>query len=299
MRLFIDRVLQEYPRLLKWSAKAGLPMPTVAALREATVFECTETAEWYWSHEYPPADPRTGAFGRLRPGFEVTWWECQFTADNYQPADRWGALVYTIPNPYERPEEDDEPPIVLHMGFFTAIDNLLGPLPVSVFIPLTEMGDWWRWRNGNDRMQFAHPSTFAVTDQWRDVTINMVESTLAAIGFSNARNVPVERHDVPAKVAARRDRKMPAGSRATRQYNVIRLPSATPRNATAGPGLSTRRKPDRVRGHFKTYTADRPLLGRAVGSFYWPERHNDEPDQPMTVYSVGRAERLLTREDPE
>lgn len=25
-----------------------------------------------------------------------------------------------------------------------------------------------------------------------------------------------------------------------------------------------------VRGHFKTFTPERPLLGRATGTFYWP-----------------------------
>jgi len=39
------------------------------------------------------------------------------------------------------------------------------------------------------------------------------------------------------------------------------------------------------RGHFKTYTAERPLLGHAIGTFYWPEHVRGNPEHGIVTGS--------------
>ena len=45
-----------------------------------------------------------------------------------------------------------------------------------------------------------------------------------------------------------------------------------------------------VRGHFKTYTKDKPLLGRAVGTFWWQPHVAGKA--PRIVYKDYEVERV-------
>lgn len=94
----------------------------------------------------------------------------------------------------------------------------------------------------------------------------MFNPVALAIGLANCRNIDVPELQTRAEGAKKRTRKNRAPST---EYRVIRLPGA-PSNRVDGPApTASHSRFHTVRGHFKTYTADKPLYGRLTGTWWW------------------------------
>lgn len=82
--------------------------------------------------------------------------------------------------------------------------------------------------------------------------------------FSNLRNADVELE--PERTVTKRERKL-LNDRKLRRFRIIHIPGTNRGGGTSG---GTRDTPAHlVRGHFKTYTPDRPLFGQHVGTYWW------------------------------
>jgi hypothetical protein len=91
-----------------------------------------------------------------------------------------------------------------------------------------------------------------------------VRCALFALSLVNCRNVSLEEAGAP-----RRSRKRPDAPRPDFRYSRVVLPS-TPTAGPNGDRFGPATKPLQVvRGHFKTYTADAPLYGKHVGTWWW------------------------------
>ena len=95
--------------------------------------------------------------------------------------------------------------------------------------------------------------------------VDTVWNGLVAIGFMNCKNVTTERHERPQKSSKKQRRKRPPKL----DYHTIVLPGY--RGHTSG---NREEKQDilalhQVRGHFKTFTAEAPLMGKHVGTYWW------------------------------
>lgn len=88
-----------------------------------------------------------------------------------------------------------------------------------------------------------------------------------ALSISHCKNVATIEQPVPAAVAKKRVRRgLP--------YFTYRILDIKPvqraaSDKSASPGSETQRALHFVRGHMKTYTADRPLFGKYTGSYWW------------------------------
>lgn len=74
------------------------------------------------------------------------------------------------------------------------------------------------------------------------------------------------------------------------EYRTIHLPK--PSRANTGQSRETgAMRLHTARGHFKTYTADAPLMGRHVGTYYWAAqaRGRKENGEVISSYEVGAA----------
>lgn len=104
--------------------------------------------------------------------------------------------------------------------------------------------------------------------------VELMWNGLVALGFMNCRNVSTQRVERPAKQPKKSRRKRPDRA----DYHVIVLP----RKAYSGDSYTTdehgRRRLHCVRGHVKTFTAERPLLGKHVGSYWWSDQLRGNPD---------------------
>lgn len=98
--------------------------------------------------------------------------------------------------------------------------------------------------------------------------VNISMPVLWAIGLMNCRNV----HTVEVTPEPRRTKKQRRPRRAGLSYHTIVLPSVRYSPASAvnpEPGTLSDQPLHMVRGHTKTYTAEAPLLGKHVGTFWW------------------------------
>lgn len=112
----------------------------------------------------------------------------------------------------------------------------------------------------------------------------MVHVTLPvmwAIGLMNCRNVET----VEVTPAPRKTRKQRRPRKAGLSYHTIVLPAVRHSGGSSGlplgdaAGLALHK----VRGHFKTYTADAPLLGRHVGTYWWGHQVRGSKDHGEVV----------------
>lgn len=114
----------------------------------------------------------------------------------------------------------------------------------------------------------------------------LLHPVLMAHSFMACKNVEQEGHQPPEKLSRKYRRKK--GHGLTKFYTLVIKPTggghATER-LTLGDGFTALHI---VRGHFKTYTADRPLLGRHVGTYWWSPtaRGKEEHGEIVKQYDV-------------
>ncbi len=130
----------------------------------------------------------------------------------------------------------------------------------------TPNADVWMTSNGVRRKLTADEKLPFPRDQLqREIALNLMRVTMTAIGLMNCKNVVVLRE-------------RPAGSRSSRKnvrkaarldYHTIRLPGSASSGRALGESSYGPVAQHRVRGHFKTFTADAPLMGKHVGTYWW------------------------------
>lgn len=136
------------------------------------------------------------------------------------------------------------------------------------------------------------PQTMAAArgSKWETSLASLIDlcwNGLVAIGFMNCRNVRTERHDRQPKPSKKQRRPKPPKL----DYHTIVLPS--PRSGGgSGTGESAGvMAQHQVRGHFKTYTADAPLMGKHVGTYWWgwQVRGNKRNGIVISDYKIGKT----------
>ncbi|OZE92814.1 hypothetical protein CH299_28245 [Rhodococcus sp. 14-2686-1-2] len=99
----------------------------------------------------------------------------------------------------------------------------------------------------------------------REVAMNLMRATMTAVGLMNCKNVTVERQ---APVGSRSSNKN-VRKTAKLDFHTIHLPGSTSAGLSLGNSSYGPISQHRVRGHFKTFTAEAPLMGKHVGTYWW------------------------------
>lgn len=126
-----------------------------------------------------------------------------------------------------------------------------------------------------------------------NATLNMCAPALQALGLMNCKNVTTERHSRKVKPRKRSKGAKKSKSQAPSllDYHTIVLPgkvqAATYGDEETSDGSVVRFH--KVRGHFRTYTAEKPLMGRHVGT-YWFAPHVRGDKEAGKVVSDYRVE---------
>lgn len=108
----------------------------------------------------------------------------------------------------------------------------------------------------------------AARASWRTDTQKDLQVVLCAFSFANCRNVQVVEHGRTAPPPRWREQGVPSV-----KYRVVKIDSRpVTKYATSSIETSGRHMSLHVcRGHFKTFTAEKPLLGKHVGTYWWPQ----------------------------
>lgn len=105
-------------------------------------------------------------------------------------------------------------------------------------------------------------------DSLVEASCDAAKVPMLIVSFMNCRNVSVE--PAPVRHTTRSARRRSNSGRPALRFSEVHLPgtghqSLAGAKRAAGPGVSAHL----VRGHFKTYTEDLPLLGRHTGTWWW------------------------------
>lgn len=153
-------------------------------------------------------------------------------------------------------------------------DGAVYVLPAFLVAHANELGDvLGDTRIGRTRFQgIAKTITSAES-------ISELEPAALAIGLMNCKNIDLS---PPKQVHLKRSgRDKRRGESSAIKYRTIVLPSAPNGGTETGDG--TPKALHKVRGHFKTYTAERPLMGKLVGTYWWNWSYRGNADYGKVI----------------
>lgn len=112
----------------------------------------------------------------------------------------------------------------------------------------------------------------------------MARLALFVISLMHCRNV--EQREVTYTPVSRR--RKASRQRPSIEYRTIHLPRPSHPGGRQSEATGTTRL-HTARGHFKTYTAEAPLMGRHVGTYYWAAqaRGRKKNGEIISIYKVG------------
>jgi hypothetical protein len=121
-------------------------------------------------------------------------------------------------------------------------------------------------------------------DHERDA-VNSVATFAIVCGLLCCKNVLTEERAATRQIRRDRERR---GLLPLVRWHILKVQvGAQRKQPRSGPSLGGPHEPlasHFVRGHFKTFTKEKPLLGRAVGTFWWSQ------------HVAGRADRVVLKD---
>jgi len=123
-----------------------------------------------------------------------------------------------------------------------------------------------------------------------NLTVRALETVVfLAWSFCHCKNVRIERTDIPKEVIKKRKK---SGKVVVPRFTTIKIDAMEKVLKQMGShksGGGLQRALHIARGHFKTYTADAPLLGKHVGTWYWPmiAKGSKKHGEVIKDYDVG------------
>ncbi len=194
--------------------------------------------------------------------------------------------------PWSSPVDKENDMIVFFKPFIYTHGYTLSTWQWAIGIRVTKdgsVGDCFVTRpDKEDKYQFEVLNEDAERRETRTF-YQMIRPVMAAIGLMNCKNITLERHARPHKQAKKSRRKRPD----LPDYHTIVLPekySTLPTEKNAD-GTTSPIPLHKVRGHFKTYTKERPLMGKHVGTYWWgwQARGKSESGKIVADYQVGES----------
>jgi hypothetical protein len=106
-----------------------------------------------------------------------------------------------------------------------------------------------------------------VTKNYTEVAIALTALIMKTMSIINCKNIEIEEEEPNPKLQKSRKKKgrLPLLSR----HRVMIIPSAGQRKKGHAPQELWENRAHTVRGHFKTFTDEAPLLGKITGTFWW------------------------------
>lgn len=199
------------------------------------------------------------SLGPIRPPYPVMFVE-------YGVGEHGAGCVVT--------QEDND--IVLELFLYGPGAVVLGPL-----------GQQWYKMNDQGALE-SKRITQKIADGYRpeateDLMMSNGRVCMAALSLMNCRNVKTE--GLGSIKMRRSGTEKRRGIKPVEvRYNTIILPGGG--SHRVGSGSSTHHRATalhRVRGHFKTFTADKPLLGKHVGTYWWGWNVRGSADEGAVV----------------
>jgi hypothetical protein len=232
-------------------------------IKMATKVNLDAISEWYWM------DPRESPWmevdtPNLLLPYDRMWFEWEVPKVNSHGEVPKGAGHYYASHIHFAPVNPanlkkgvtvpDNAKFELVCVLIGADDYELGISP-AVVAYVDKDGNWVGW---------------ATSDNFGEAAQNHIISNLMipfmGISLMNCRNVDLEYHEPVVRRAKKQRREKPVPL----AFHTIKLPNQSNKRTQSNPGEPQEIMPFHlVRGHFKTYTKEAPLLGRITGTYWW------------------------------
>ncbi|AIM50387.1 hypothetical protein PBI_OMNICRON_54 [Mycobacterium phage Omnicron] len=262
-------------RILSGEATSGGPGNlgfNAKVLEGVTFFDVQEAADIYWSGRKDIYN-KSNDIGVLSLPFDSVWLEWEIPNDaiiDGNPAhDLSGLRFAAFLSRWKYARTHSESPMVPGMGWDCVLlaEGRDGSIFVPPIVQRVNVNDDGRYVD--DNYVYGPDINTAVAHKHSKLMGMCVLPAWLALGLINCRNVTTsESGQIGIKRSGREKRhKMPAR---TIRYQTIVLPGGgSVPDGTSGARRSRASALHRVRGHFKTYTKEKPLMGRHVGTYWW------------------------------
>lgn len=265
----------ELQRRVKWDLQQSIP------------FDIQVGSDLYLSGG--PREYRLeSSFGALRLPYPRMWME-------WQVADEFGSVqTGVVATESETPEGNFK----IHIIPLLRIPSMFRGVNVMRVSTLIEVLPSGEYVAGSRQSQIVNDgdldedSILARSARIRSGVMDEILTTTGlALNLINCKNVTTQES---GRINIRRSGAEKRRGEAAKvlRYHTIMLPGGGSVQHGSGPSATHRAAAiHRVRGHFKTFTADAPLMGKHVGTYWWGWQIRGNKDSGMVVsdYKVGAA----------
>lgn len=244
-------------------------------LDDAPIFAADDVATYV--HNLPKGTDFKDVVSSMAPPFDKFWVEFQqVPCPNDDKLNAWGVLItaHDDPNTIMKLDGYDRSPrwlLTLLLFLEREKGKPFGPV-TEHYVGLAEDGTWFRHDDGGvfwaGQLAGLEKAPYDVQQQAGDYYAQFCFPALLAISFLHCRNIEI-RPVTPSEKQSRSYRKK-HGKELVR-YHVLDIKPIRwlIDGYRKGERSDLRRALHICRGHFKTFAPDAPLLGKAVGTFWW------------------------------
>lgn len=258
----------------------------------------------------------TDVVSSMAPPFDKFFIEFQqVPCPNNAQLNAWGVLITTNPDRDEIEKvggDDGQPRWLLSLLLFLEREKgkPFGPCSEH-WVGLAEDGTWFRHNNGSvfwtgELVELDKEPPDDVQDGALEYFAQFCYPALLTISFLHCQNVEI----LPVTPSERRSRSYrKKHGRDLVRYHVLDIKPIRRllERYHRGERSDLRRALHICRGHFKTFTPDAPLLGRAVGTFWWGPQVRGSREEGVVLKDyrvsapseIGRAYREASEDIPD
>lgn len=270
------RINFEYSKYLASEPIANETFDSIM-LDDAPIFAADDVATYVYN--LPKGTNFSDVVSSMAPPFDNFFIEFQnVPCPNNENLNAWGVLVTTNPDPNEVKRDNGDavkPRWLLNLLLFLepVKGKPFGPV-AKYFLGLAEDGTWFRHNDGGvfwcgSLVQFGKSDLPEdIQEKYGDYYAQFCFPALLTISFLHCRNIEL-RPVTPSDKQSRSYQKKHGKDLVRYHVLDIRPIRQLLDRYRRGESSDLRRALHICRGHFKTFSPDAPLLGKAIGTYWW------------------------------
>ncbi|WP_319431584.1 hypothetical protein [Mycobacterium sp. RTGN5] len=214
---------------------------------DAVKFDIQVAADIAWDRVQKTGVVEADSGGVLTPPYPLLWMECS-------NEDRNEHIVAVV-------ESDDNRLLSMRFIALNEVDMVAFTYRVAPVVAMVEIdaaGNFLGWYpEGGEE----------ISDDIIDLTNKVIGVVTVALSLVNCRNVKTPESGQIKMARSGAEKRRGQVARVIRYHTIVLPGGGTESDARTGRQRAT--AVHRVRGHFKTFTEERPLMGKHVGTYWW------------------------------
>lgn len=271
-----------------------VPNNAVDVIRRSVHFDVQVASDIYFAHPEKEYHLES-SFGPMRLPYPDVWMEWQ-ADDTDGDAIEMAAAISERPGHKVNPGEGlmRAEDFRIRFSVFVRIPSVSNDVNMIRLVPYFDVTPEGRYIPGSRKSVIFNDDGLleeVAAERAQTLRIGCEESIVTtglALSLMNCKNVTTQES---GRLNIRRsgaDKRRGITAKSLRYHTII-LPGGGSQHEGGSTGTHRASAVHRVRGHFKTFTADAPLMGKHVGTYWWGWQVRGNKDSGMVVsdYKVG------------